>query len=221
MEAGNSSRPPADFCLIQVELSTYRVSMRGSSAGIPKYTVPFTTRGRWEANTPHALGVWQLKTTLPMAGAIPVACGRGEAVATLPCRVPWPWALHPLLLLLLPQPRTTTVLQKMRSKQIIKPPPKSPNLPASLIQKKHHAGQDRTGQDSKALGGGKVSKREGEERGPDPMQYREGSEQASQGYVMAMQGVDRDRCQWTALPKCNLPQPCPPTYFWRAASGVV
>lgn len=80
---------------------------------------------------------------------------------------------------------------------------------------------DRTGQDSKALGGGKVSKREGEERGPDPMQYRGGSEQASQGYVMAMQGVDRDRCQWTALPKCNLPQPCPPTYFWRTASGVV
>lgn len=48
------------------------------------------------------------------------------------------------------------------------------------------------------------------------MLYREGSEQASQGYVMAMQGVDRDRCQWTALLKCNLPQPCPPIYFWRA-----
>lgn len=102
-----------------------------------------------------------------------------------------------------------------------KPPQKSPNLPASLIQKKHHAGQDRTGQDSKALGGGKVSKRDREERGPDPMLYGEGSKQASQGYVMAMQGVDRDRCQWTALPKCNLPQPCLPIYFWRATSGVV
>lgn len=38
----------------------------------------------------------------------------------------------------------------------------------------------------------------------------EGSEQAGQGYVMAMQGVDRDRCQWTALPKCNLPWPVHP-----------
>lgn len=53
------------------------------------------------------------------------------------------------------------------------------------------------------------------------MLYREGSKQANQGYVMAMQGVDRDRCQWRALPKCNLPQPSPPTYFWRASSGDV
>lgn len=174
--------------------------MRGSSAGIPKHKVPFTTRGRWEANTPHALGVWQLEATLPMAGAIPVAGGCSKAVATLPCRVPWPWALQPLLLLLLPQPRTTIVLQKMRSKQTITSPTQIPNLPASLIQKKHHAGQDRTGQDSKATGWGKVSRREGVS-----MLYREGSEQAGQGYVMAMQGVDRDRCQWTALPKCNLP----------------
>lgn len=158
MEAGNSSRPPADFCLIQVELSTYRVSMRGSSAGIPKYTVPFTTRGRWEANTPHALSVWQLKATLPMAGAIPVACGRGEAVATLPCRVPWPWALHPLLLLLLPQPRTTTVLQKMRSKQIIKPPQKAQTY--QLPSSKRSTMLDRTGQDrtAKHWVGGRLAK---------------------------------------------------------------
>lgn len=158
MEAGNSSRPPADFCLIQVELSTYRVSMRGSSAGIPKYTVPFTTRGRWEANTPHALGVWQLQTTLPMAGAIPVACGRGEAVAALPCRVPWPWALHPLLLLLLPQPRTTTVLQKMRSKQIIKPPQKAQTY--QLPSSKRSTMLDRTGQDrtAKHWVGGRLAK---------------------------------------------------------------
>lgn len=53
------------------------------------------------------------------------------------------------------------------------------------------------------------------------MLYRAGSKQVSQGYVMAMQGVDRDRCRWGALLKCNLPQPGPPTYFWRASSGDV
>lgn len=125
MEAGNSTRPAAASLLIQGELGTYRVSMGRSSAGIPKHSVPFTTRHTWEANTPHALGVWQLKATLPMVGAIPVACGCSKAVATLSCRVPWPWA-PPLLLLLLPQPRTTTVLQKMRSKQIITPLPPPP-----------------------------------------------------------------------------------------------
>lgn len=81
MEAGNSTRPPADFLLIQVDLGTYRVSMRGSSAGKPKL-LPFTTRGSWEANKPHALGVGQLKSTLPVAGAIPVAGGCSKAVPT-------------------------------------------------------------------------------------------------------------------------------------------
>lgn len=81
---------------------------------------------------------------------------------------------------------------------------------------------DRTGQDRQQSHwvGGRLAK-EREEKSPVPMLYREGSEQAGQGYVMAMQGVDRDRCQWTALPKCNLPKPCPPTYFWRATSGDV
>lgn len=153
MEAGNSTRPPAGFLLIQVELGTYRVSMRGSSAGIPKHTVPFTTRGRWEANTPHALGVWQLKATLPMAGAIPVAGDCSEAVATLPCRVPWPWALHPLLLLLLPQPRTTILLQKMRSKLIITPTP-HPKAQTYQLPSSKSTMLDRTGQDSKATGWG-------------------------------------------------------------------
>lgn len=97
------------------------------------------------------------------------------------------------------------------------PSPKSPNLPASLIQKKHHAGQDRTGEQSHWVGGRLAKEREEEEA-----QFscsRRGEQAGRQGYVMAMQGVDRDRCQWTALPKCNLPQP--PTYFWMATSGDV
>lgn len=52
-----------------------------------------------------------------MARAIPVAGGRSEAATSLTRRVPQPlWELCSPLLLLLPQPRATIVLQEMKSK---------------------------------------------------------------------------------------------------------
>lgn len=85
VEAGNSTGPPGDSLLIQVESGTYGGSIRvgGAQQGPPNTQYPFPTRSRWEEKVPHALGVLQLEAALPMVSAIPVAGGCSEAVASL------------------------------------------------------------------------------------------------------------------------------------------
>lgn len=156
------------------------MSTRGSSAGTPKHTVPFTTKDRWEANTPHALGVWQLKTTLPMAGAIP------WLVAAVKQKPPCPAECHGPGLCSPPATPPPSAQDDYRAAEDEKQtnnniPPLTPKKAQTyqLPSSKRSTMLNRTGQDrtAKPLGGGKVSKRQGGERGP--MLYGEGSEQAS------------------------------------------
>ena len=56
VEAGNSTGPPGDPLLIQVESGTYGGSIRaeGAQQGPPNTQCPFPTRGKWEGNVPRA-----------------------------------------------------------------------------------------------------------------------------------------------------------------------
>lgn len=140
-----------------------------------------------------------------MAGAIPMAGGCSKAVPTLPCRVPWPWALPPLLLL--PQPRTTIVLQKMRSKQIMTlNPPRKPKLTSFPHPKEAPCwtGQDRTGQTAKPLGGGKVSKREGGEK-PSPHAVQRGERAGRPGLCDGNAGGGQGQMPMDSSPKMQPP----------------